>query len=56
MPYRSWITVSFLTPLFFRYHLPLKRDIKNFNTYSEVFAYFQAVKVKYVGEIIFIGV
>ncbi len=23
MPYRSWLTVSFLTPLFFRYHLPL---------------------------------
>ncbi len=24
MPYRIWITVSFLTPLFFCYHLPLK--------------------------------
>ncbi len=25
MPYRIWITVSFLSPLFFRYHLPLRR-------------------------------
>ncbi len=27
MPYRIWITVSFLTPLFFRYHLPLSKNI-----------------------------
>ncbi len=25
MPYRTWITISVLTPLFFRYHLPLIR-------------------------------
>ncbi len=31
MPYRFWITVAFLTPLFFRYHLPLKvHKIENF--------------------------
>jgi hypothetical protein len=24
MPYKTWITISVLTPLFFRYHLPLK--------------------------------
>ncbi len=24
MPYRTWITMSFPTPLFFRYHLPLR--------------------------------
>ncbi len=29
MPYRIWITVSFLTPLFFRYHLPLKITKEN---------------------------
>ncbi len=26
MPYRTWITMSFPTPLFFHYHLPLKVD------------------------------
>ncbi len=28
MPYRIWITVSFLTPLFFRYHLPLSLHLR----------------------------
>jgi hypothetical protein len=27
MPYRTWFIASFLTPLFFRYHLPLSSPI-----------------------------